>query len=76
MHDFLTVKEVAKLFRAHPSAIRSAIKAGKIRAVRIGIGVRAPFRIPKLEIDRLQSMAWDDAMIGFKELSAFYEGDQ
>jgi len=39
---FLTVREVAERLRLHPITVRRHIKAGLIRAVRIGRAVRVP----------------------------------
>lgn len=38
----LTVREVAERLRLHPITVRRHIKAGRIRAVRIGRAVRVP----------------------------------
>lgn len=39
---YLTVAEVAERLRLHPITVRRHIKAGRIRAVRIGRAVRVP----------------------------------
>lgn len=53
MDEFLCIKEFAALMKLHPNTIRRAIKGGKIQAIRIGMGERTPYRIPKSEINRI-----------------------
>lgn len=53
MEEFLCIKEFAKLMKLHPNTIRRAIKGGKIQAIRIGMGERTPYRIPRSEINRI-----------------------
>lgn len=56
-----TVEETAELLHVAPITIRRAIKAGKIKAFRVGPGVRSPLRISYAEIERLLgSNALDD----------------
>ena len=51
--EFLTIEEFSILLRVHPQTVRRAIKKGRIHALRIGIGVRSSFRIPRSEIQRI-----------------------
>lgn len=53
----LSVKEFATILRIHPSTVRRAIIYGRIHAFRVGIGLKASFRIPKSEVERM--MAFD-----------------
>lgn len=48
-----TVEETAELLHVAPITIRRAIKAGKIKAFRVGPGIRSPLRISFIEIERL-----------------------
>jgi excisionase family DNA binding protein len=51
--EFLTITEFSVLLRIHPQTVRRAIKNGRIHAFRVGIGIRAGFRIPRSEINRM-----------------------
>jgi len=62
--EYYSVEEFANRFSIHPETIRKAIKAGRIQAVRIGIGKRSPYRISRHEIDRISVMSFDE-IIGF-----------
>jgi excisionase family DNA binding protein len=42
MTEFLTVNDVARLFHVHETTVRRRIKAGRIRAVRMGRRLRVP----------------------------------
>jgi|GEM_PF-578453 len=52
--DFYTIDEISQILRVHPKTIRTAIKDGHIKAFRVGIHRRSPFRIPKEELARLK----------------------
>lgn len=49
--EFLTIKEVAVIFSVHPNTIRRAIRKGFLIAIRMGNGLRSPYRISRQEID-------------------------
>lgn len=51
--EFYTVMEFADKLRIHPNTVRSAIKAGRIQAFRVGLGKRSDYRIPNTEINRI-----------------------
>ena len=51
--EFLSVKEFADLINVHQNTVRRAIKSGKINCLRVGTGVRAIYRIPRTETNRL-----------------------
>lgn len=53
MEEFLSIKEFASLMRLCEGTIRNAIKSGRLKAVRIGFGKRASYRIPRSEINRI-----------------------
>lgn len=55
---FLTVDQFSERLKVSPHTIRKAIRKGKIYAIRPGIGIKSPFRIPESELERihLQSM--------------------
>jgi len=53
MEDLMTVQEFADHVRMHYNSIVKAIRAGRINAFRITSGKRAPYRIPKSEINRI-----------------------
>ena len=55
-HEFFTVEEFAEVFRVSSRAIRKAIIAGRIRAFKIGESRKFPYRIPKSEFYRIQTM--------------------
>jgi excisionase family DNA binding protein len=52
MSEYLTMTEACKLLGVHPSTLRRAANAGKIKAVRTPGGRR---RFPRSEIERLQT---------------------
>ncbi len=56
--NFFTVEEFSKQIKVHPGTLRKLIKTGKIYAIRVGVGKKAPYRIPESELERLhlQSM--------------------
>lgn len=54
--EYYTVEEFAKLMNMQPIAIRRAIWAGRISAIRIGAAKKSPFRIPKTQIDKLMQL--------------------
>ncbi len=41
-NEFLTVEQVAKLLQVHWQTVLNYIKAGKLRAVKLGKGYRIP----------------------------------
>ena len=51
--NFLTVEEVARRLKIHPTSVRRAIKQGKIYASRPSVGKRAPYRIAESELERI-----------------------
>lgn len=53
MEEYLTIKEFAGILSVHPNTVRRSIKHGKLQCVRIGIGKKAGYRIPKSEISRV-----------------------
>lgn len=56
MHpEFLTIKEVARIFSVHRTTISKAVREGFIVAVRIGKGPRSPYRISRKSIDAIHS---------------------
>ncbi|MCK5019455.1 MAG: hypothetical protein KAS32_20520 [Candidatus Peribacteraceae bacterium] len=52
--EYHTVSEVAFKFDVCTRTILNGIKAGKIRAFRVGPGKRSPFRIHHSEIQRIE----------------------
>ena len=56
--EYFTVTEFAKKVKMHPASVRKAIKEGKIYATKFSCGIKAPYRIPESELERLhiQSM--------------------
>ena len=51
--EFLTIKETAEVFGVHANTIRSAIKKGFLIAIRVGNGIKSPYRISRREIDTI-----------------------
>ena len=52
-NEYFTVKEFASLLRLDRRTITNAIREGRIAAIRMGDGIKAHFRIPRHQIDRL-----------------------
>jgi excisionase family DNA binding protein len=55
MHDFpelLTVGEAAVVLRQTPESVRQKIRAGRLRAVRLGDHSRCPLRLERAEVLR------------------------
>jgi excisionase family DNA binding protein len=50
--EFLTRKEVAKYFRVHERTVERWIRAGILKAYKLGDGKTALLRIPKSEINK------------------------
>lgn len=60
MENFLSIQEVAKRLNVHPKTILNLIKKNKIRAVKIGVGVkRNRYRIYEREIDRFMAEEYE-----------------
>lgn len=53
LSEFLTIKETAVIFSVHPITIRRAIKNKFLIAIRVGNGVRSPYRISKKCIEAI-----------------------
>lgn len=53
--EFLSIKEVAKLFNCHHTTIRRAIKLGHIVAIRLGTKKKSPYRISVKCIEEIHS---------------------
>jgi hypothetical protein len=51
--NYLSVKDFAKRMDMCPQSIRIAIRKGRLYAIRPSIGVKAPYRIPESECERL-----------------------
>lgn len=49
-----TVPEVAEIFACSPGTVKNWIKAGKIKAYRLGGEAGRDYRIPWAEVDRLK----------------------
>ena len=54
--QFYTVEEFSEIFRVSKRAITKAIQCGRIRAFKIGNSRKFPYRIPKSEFYRIQSV--------------------
>ena len=52
--EFMTVLEFSKKIKMCPHTVRRAIKQGRIYAIRPSPGIKAPYRIPESELERLQ----------------------
>lgn len=52
--EFFTVNEFAEKLKLNPQTIRRGIRQGKFYAVRVGIGAKSHYRIPKTELERLE----------------------
>jgi excisionase family DNA binding protein len=57
MKRFLTLDEVAELFRVHRGTVYKWVRSGKLRAVRVA----ATWRIPEEVIDELKGQSCRDA---------------
>jgi hypothetical protein len=51
--NFLTVEQFADKIKMSTSSVRKSIREGKIFASRPSMGIRAPYRIPDTELERL-----------------------
>ena len=52
--NYMTVEEFADEIKMCPASVRKAIRLGKIYAIRFGVGVKGPYRIPITELERMQ----------------------
>lgn len=52
-NEFLTIKEVAVIFGCHQNTIRRAIKLGYLVGIRVGNGIKSPYRISRKCIDEI-----------------------
>lgn len=52
--EYYTVKEFSEIFGISYRSILSSIRSGRIRAFKIGVGRRHPYKIPHSEILRLE----------------------
>lgn len=50
-----TIEELSKILQLSIETVRRAVRDGKIKAIRLGQGPRAPIRIPKAEVDKILS---------------------
>jgi len=53
--EFLSIKEVAKIFSVHHTTIRRAIKKGYLIAIRIGGYPKSPYRISRKSLDAIHN---------------------
>ncbi len=51
--EFYSIKEVAVIFGVNPKTIRRAIKKKLLPFIRIGNGIRSPYRISKQVIEAI-----------------------
>ena len=51
--EFISIEDTAKIFSVHPHTIRRAIRLGYLTAIRIGMGVRSPYRISRKSIEAI-----------------------
>ncbi len=51
--EYLTVKEFAAKLRVDPSTIRRGILSGRIQAFKVGMGIKAAYRISITEFTRI-----------------------
>lgn len=58
MDRFLTTKDIAKILQIMPRTVINMIKRGELRAVKIGKGPRAEYRIYEKEIDRFMAESY------------------
>jgi excisionase family DNA binding protein len=58
--EYYSVTEFSVLMGVHPLTIRSAIRKGRIIAVRVGSGKKSPYRIPHSEIERLTLLSYHE----------------
>ena len=52
--EYYTVQEFADLFRLNYRHILDAISIGRVRAFKVGVGRRSPYRIPRSEVLRVE----------------------
>lgn len=50
-----TIEELSKILQLSAETVRRSIRDGKIKAIRLGSGPKAPIRITKEEVDKILS---------------------
>lgn len=65
---FYTVHEIAIILRVKDRAITRLIRIGRIQAFRIGKGKRSHYRIPYSELERIQTMGFEETLKALRPL--------
>ncbi len=60
--NFMTIAQVAEELQVSAKTIRRFIKTGRIRAFKLGQGMKAAVRIKREELERLQRIGYEENM--------------
>jgi len=58
--EFLTCQEFADKLKIPRDLVYSMIDSGRIKAIRLSEGIKAPWRIPYTELQRLHAQAYEE----------------
>lgn len=70
LDQYYSVEEFAKILKVNPQSIRRAIRMGRIQALRVMPGKKAPYRIAATELDRMAVMSYEETIKNIKSLFA------
>ena len=71
--EFYSVNDLINIFGVTRQTILNCIKYGRIQAFRVGIGSRSPYRINRIEIERIQKMGFQETLRNIQE---YLKGDE
>jgi len=71
--DFLTVNEVAKIFRVSRETVRRMCITGKLPAINCGSGDQANFRIPRAFVERAMGELNNGRCVSMSDLTTEWQ---